>query len=161
METLILPFLMLILALDRHLAIENLALRQQLAVLRRQAKRPRIRPIDRSFWVILSRIWQDWKSALIVVKPETVIRWHRTGFRLLWKLKSRGGPGRPRVAPAVRKLIIPHSCINKMMNERINQQLPVYGRSVTPCLDITHGEVEELKKSHHSVYPSGKSRKAG
>jgi hypothetical protein len=106
METLILPFLMLILALDRHLAIENLALRQQLVVLKRQAKRPAVRTRDRIFWVILSRIWEDWKSALIVVKPETVIRWHRTGFRLLWKLKSRGRPGRPRVAPAIRRLIL-------------------------------------------------------
>ena len=70
METLILPFLMLILALDRHLAVENLALRQQLAILRRQTSRPAIRTRDRIFWVILSRIWQDWKSALILVKPE-------------------------------------------------------------------------------------------
>jgi putative transposase len=105
MEMLILPLLMLILALDRHLALENLALRQQLAILSRQTKRPRIRTLDRIFWVIVSKLWRDWRDALAIVKPETVIRWHRKGFRLFWKLRSRGRPGRPPVDPATRRLI--------------------------------------------------------
>jgi len=63
------------------LAAENLALRQQLIVLRRSVKRPRIRWHDRAFWVWLARVWKEWKSALIIVKPETVARWHREGFR--------------------------------------------------------------------------------
>jgi putative transposase len=105
MEMLILPLLMLILALDRHLALENLALRQQLAILSRQTKRPRIRTLDRIFWVIVSKLWRDWRDALAIVKPETVIRWHRKGFRLFWKLRYRGRPGRPPVDPATRRLI--------------------------------------------------------
>jgi putative transposase len=64
------------------LAAENLALRQQLAVLQVLAKRPRLRKRDRIFWVWLSWLWSDWRSSLMIVKPETVIRWHREGFRL-------------------------------------------------------------------------------
>ncbi len=65
------------------LALENLALRQQLAVLRRSARRPRLRPRDRIFWVLLRRYCTDWRFHLILVKPETVVAWHRRGFKLL------------------------------------------------------------------------------
>ena len=106
MEPLILPIFLLICGLNRHLAIENLALRRHLAILRRQTNRPRIRIQDRLFWVIVSRLWYDWRNVLTVVKPETVIRWHRMGFSLFWKLKSRGRPGRPAASPATRRLII-------------------------------------------------------
>ena len=68
----------------RELALENVALRQQLAVLRRSVKRPRLSKVDREFWVLLRRIWTDWESVLVLVKPETVIRWHRCGFRRYW-----------------------------------------------------------------------------
>ena len=61
------------------LALENLALRQQLSVLRRGIKRPRLRPRDRIFWVLLKRLCEDWRSHLILVKPETVVSWHRLG----------------------------------------------------------------------------------
>ncbi len=78
-----------------RLAIENLALRQQLTVYKQHVKRPRLRPRDRIFWVWLSRLWSHWQSALLIVQPETVIRWHRQGFKLYWRWKSRGGkPGR-------------------------------------------------------------------
>ena len=66
----------------RHdLATENLALRQQLAVVKYQCPRPRLTDADRFFWVLLSRIWSDWHVSLHIVKPETVVRWHRQGFR--------------------------------------------------------------------------------
>src|SRR5262249_13995606 len=88
------------------LVLENLALRHQLAVLRRTAARPRLRPCDRLFWALLSRLWHGWAEAVAIVQPETVIRWHRAGFRLFWTWKSRrNGPGRPAVAPEVRALI--------------------------------------------------------
>lgn len=64
------------------IAAENLALRQQLAVLQVSAKRPKLRRRDRIFWVWLSRLWTGWRSSLIIVKPETIVRWHREGFRL-------------------------------------------------------------------------------
>ncbi len=86
------------------LALENLALRQQLAVLRRSVKRPRLRPRDRVFWILLRRLCPDWRSHLILVKPDTVVRWHRRGFRLFWRWKSRSG-GRPRIDPEVMALI--------------------------------------------------------
>jgi putative transposase len=71
-------------------------LRQQLAIMKQKNKRPKIRIRDRIFWVFLSRFWKDWKSVLIVVKPATVINWHRKGFKLFWAYKSREkGPGRP------------------------------------------------------------------
>src|SRR5450631_1239256 len=73
------------------LTIENLALRQQLANLRRISGRPRLRNSDRAFWVVLSRFWSRWADALVVVKPETVVRWHRAGFRLFWPWRSRAG----------------------------------------------------------------------
>ena len=74
---------------DSDLALENLALRQQLAILKRPKKRLQIRTKDRLFWIMLCRFWSNWRQALIVVKPETVIRWHRKGFKLFWKFKSR------------------------------------------------------------------------
>jgi putative transposase len=90
---------------QRDLALENLALRQQLAILKRQTKRPRLTWVDRAYWVAMSRLWRDWREALIVVKPQTVIGWHRQGFRLYWRWKSRNKGGRPRVDPEVRALV--------------------------------------------------------
>jgi hypothetical protein len=68
----------------REMALENLALRQQLTVFKRYCPRPRLRKSDRLFWVCLAEIWKDWRRALIIVKPETVVSWHRKGFRLFW-----------------------------------------------------------------------------
>ena len=66
------------------LQVENLALRHQLAVLRRSVKRPKVTSADRLFWAWLCDAWRDWRSSLLIVKPETVIGWHRQGFRLFW-----------------------------------------------------------------------------
>jgi hypothetical protein len=79
------------------LLLKNAALRQQLDVLCRQAKGPRLRRADRVFWIWLSRRWPRWKSALVIVKPETVLHWHREGYRRYWRWKSKGKPGRPRI----------------------------------------------------------------
>ena len=87
-----------------NLAVENIALRQQLAVMKRTNKRPNIRVTDRLFWVLLSRIWTGWRQSLVIVKPNTVVRWHRNGFKLFWKYKSKG-PGRPRVSREIRDLV--------------------------------------------------------
>ncbi len=76
----------------RHdLGLEILALRQQLAVVKRKHPRPRLRTLDHWFWLVLRRVWVRWAEALIVVQPETVVRWHRAGFRLYWRLRSCGG----------------------------------------------------------------------
>src|SRR5690606_24020014 len=71
------------------LAVENAALRQQLAAYRRRRKRPNLKPSDRLVWVLLARIWTPWRTSLAFVQPQTVIRWHRQGFGLLWRWKSR------------------------------------------------------------------------
>ena len=88
------------------LQMENLALRHQLAVLRRSVKRPKVTSADRLFWAWLCDAWSDWRSSLFIVKPETVIGWHRKGFRLFWTWKvRRGQPGRPPVSKEIRQLI--------------------------------------------------------
>ncbi len=73
----------------RELALENLALRQQLATLKFRYPRPQLTDSDRLFWVVLSRLWPAWTDILHIVQPATVIRWHRQGFRYYWRWKSR------------------------------------------------------------------------
>src|SRR5437660_647924 len=89
------------------LGLENLALRHQIGVLHRSAgKRPKLTAGDRLLWICLSRLWRDWRSALAIVKPETVVAWHRAAFRLFWTWKVRcGKPGRPVISSEVRDLI--------------------------------------------------------
>lgn len=110
------------------LQLENIALRQQVAVLKREKPRPCLRPLDRLFWVFLSRLWPRWKDALVIVSPETVIGWHRQGFRLFWKWKScRGKPGRPRTSKEIRELI-----------QRMSRENPLWG------VPRIHGELLKL-----------------
>src|SRR6202162_934173 len=91
----------------RSLLLENLALRQQLAVLKRRHPRPRLDLLDKLFWVAVRRFWSGWQQSLIVVTPETVVRWHRAGFCLYWKLisKVRRPVGRRQTPKEVRELI--------------------------------------------------------
>ena len=98
------------------LQVENLALRHQIGVLKRSAKgRPQLTVVDRGLWVWLCSVWRDWRSALVIVKPETVVAWHRKGFRLFWTWKVRHGkPGRPKVAKETRELIRRMSLENPM-----------------------------------------------
>jgi transposase InsO family protein len=88
-----------------RLVIENLALRQQLAILQHTTPRPRLRTFDRAFWVVLSRTWSRWAEALAIVKPATVIAWHRRGFARFWTNKSKP-IGRPPLAGEVVALIV-------------------------------------------------------
>ena len=88
------------------LQLEVLALRHQLQVLQRtRPRRLRLAKTDRLLWVLLSRIWTGWETALVIVKPETVIAWHRRGFRLWWTWKSPRRMGRPTLSADVRMLI--------------------------------------------------------
>ena len=79
----------------RNLLLENLVLRQQLAVLTRRRRRPSLRMSDRIFWVAIQGVWNGWRQPLAIVVPETVVRWHRAGFRLYWawlsRRRARGG----------------------------------------------------------------------
>jgi len=123
-------------------AFENLALRQQVAVFKQSVKRPRLRPRDRVFWVVLSRLWPNWRSALAIVQPETVIRWHRKGFKLYWQWKSRAGkPGRPRIEREIRALI-----------RRMSRENPTWGapRILSELLLLGH-EVAEATVAKYMV----------
>jgi putative transposase len=114
--------------------IEILALRHQLAVLQRQKKRVSLGAADRLLWVLLlSRIWNQWRSALVVVKPETVIAWHRKGFRLYWRWKSRAWKcGRPCVSRETRDLIRQMSKANPLWGApRIHGELLKLGIEVS------------------------------
>src|SRR5258705_11539753 len=111
--------------------IEILAIRHQFAVLQRQKKRVSLRAADRLLWVLLSRIWNQWRSALVVVKPETVIAWHRKGFRLYWRWKSRE-VCRPCVSGETRDLIRQMSKANPLWGApRIHGELLKLGIEVS------------------------------
>jgi putative transposase len=86
-------------------ALEVLALRQQVAVLKRKRPRPPLNSLDRLFWTALHHLWSRWADVLVIVKPETVVGWHRAGFRLYWRWRSRRRSGRPKVTAEVRGLI--------------------------------------------------------
>jgi putative transposase len=112
----------------RAIALENVALRQQLSIFRRTVRRPHLRTSDRVFWVLLAKAWQDWRSALIVVQPDTVVRWHRQWLRRRWTQRSpRTRPGRPSTPAAIRTLV-----------DQMTEANPLWG---APRL---HGELGKL-----------------
>jgi len=86
-------------------ALEVLALRQQVAVLKRKRPRPKLNPLDRLFWIALRHCWSRWTEVLVIVKPDTVIGWHRAGFRLYWRWRSRSRGGQPKISGEIRALI--------------------------------------------------------
>ena len=91
----------------RQLALENLALRQQLAVYKRTIIRPPLRPTDRFFWIGLAKIWTGWRQALVIVTPATVLHWQRLRFREYWtKLSGSSNGGRPQVQAEIKALIL-------------------------------------------------------
>jgi transposase InsO family protein len=114
------------------LLAENLALRQQLVVYQRSVRRPKLRNSDRHFWVWLSCLWKEWKSVLLIVQPSTVVKWHREGFRLYWKWKSRPGKvGRPKTPKEVRALIRQMSQENVLWGApRIQAELHLLGHDI-------------------------------
>jgi putative transposase len=102
----ILRFMLLIFAGHKEVALENAALRQQLAILKRDRPRPTLHRRDRLFWILLMKMWTKWKSALVIVQPATVVNWQRRRFKQYWwKLSQRKGPGRPQVSAELRKLV--------------------------------------------------------
>ena len=105
----------------RRLAIENLALRQQLAVYKRTAPRPRLRTMDRLFWVGLARVWTGWRQPLVIVTADTVLRWQRRRFRDYWtKLSARPTGGRPRVNAEIKALVARMAGANPLLRRSTN-----------------------------------------
>lgn len=125
------------------LVVENLLLRQQLAILRRTKPRPRLRPIDRALWVTASRLWSRWADSLAIVQPATVIAWHRRGFARWWAWKSRP-TGRPPLAPELVSLIERTARENPLWaaaESRANWQSSVIRSIRTPWPRICRGQL--------------------
>jgi putative transposase len=101
-----LRFIILILACHKQIALENAALRQQLTILKRTQPRPKLRHHDRLFWIVLMKIWKQWRTALVIVQPTTVVSWQRRRFNQYWSwLSQKKEPGRPQVSTELRKLV--------------------------------------------------------
>ena len=116
----------------RSLVFENLALRQQLAIYHRTRPKPTLRWSDRLFWVGLRLAWPDWKSALVLLRPATVISWHRRGFAWYWTRRSRPRGGRPQVDADMRRLTREMSRANPLWGApRIHGELLKLGFDVS------------------------------
>src|SRR5262249_388657 len=102
------------------LVADNLCPRQQLVVLQRHKPRPRLEEADRRFWILACRCFSGWRTSLLIVKPETVLRWHRQGWRTSWRRRSRrrGRPGRRPIAPELRTLIRRMTMENRLWGQR-------------------------------------------
>ena len=127
----------------RRLLLENLALRQQIAVLKRKHARPRLAALDKLFWVLVRRFWSEWKQALIIVGPETVVRWHRSGFAMYWRAISRGRRivGRRRTSKEVRDLIF------RMVAENSTWGAPrIHGELLMLGFDISERTISRWMK---------------
>src|SRR5262245_37796466 len=124
----------------RQLALENLALRQQLAVYKRAAPRPRLRLADRLFWAGLARFWTGWRQALVIVSPDTVLRWQRRHFREYWtQLSRRSTGGRPRIDTGIAALVRKMAAANPLWGApRIHGELQKLG------IDIAERSVSRL-----------------
>ena len=139
-----------------ELVAENALLRQQLIILRRHVKRPACTKTDRMLLVLLARTVRTWKQALFIVQPETLLRWHRQGFQLYWKYKSRAASTKPRISPETVALIKEIARDNRLWGaERIRGELLKLGLRVclphdpevyetcAPC-KTTRAELEDL-----------------
>ena len=136
----------------RDLLLENLALRQQIAALKRLHPQPRIPTSDKLFWVVLRRFWPRWRQALSFVQPETVVRWHKAGFKLYWAWLSRprARAGRKCVAKELRELIFRMVAENPTWGApRIHGELKILG------FDISERTVLRwMKKTPRSPEPA-------
>src|SRR5438094_4042840 len=111
----LLRLLPLLCGAHRHVALENLALRHQLAVYKKRVPRPKGRRSDRLFWVVLSRVWAGWRQALVIVSPHTVLRWQRRRFCEHWtKLSARPIAGRPPINAEIKALVTRMAAANPL-----------------------------------------------
>ncbi len=135
------------------LAAENLALRHQLSCLRHPKTRPKLQPLDRFFWALLNRFWPRWRELLVIVKPATVILWHRMGFRLFWRWRSRHrGGGRPKVSAEIRELIVEMATTNVGWGApRIHGELSKLG------IDVAESTVSKYMPKREAPAGSGQN----
>ena len=126
------------------LVAENARLRQQLIILHRQVKKPTVSPADRLWLVLLASRVKHWKEALLIFKPDTLLRWHRQGFRLFWKFKSRHRSGGPRLEAETVALIKQMARENRLWGaERIRGEL--LKRGVTVAKHTIHTYITRVR----------------
>ena len=138
---------------SRHsLLLENLALRQQLVVLKRRHPRPKLDLFDKLFWLVVRRCWSGWKQALLVVTPETVVRWHRAGFRWYWRVisKVRKPVGRRPTSKEVRDLMF------QMVAENPSWGAPrIHGELLMLGFDVSERTISRwMKRASSDPEPS-------
>jgi len=133
-----------------NLTAENVALRHQLIVLKRKQNRPNLKARDRLFWVILSRIWPGWRNAVLIVQPDTVVRWHRKVFKIYWRHKSRNGKrGRPPLDPEVKAFVL------KMIEANHTWGAPkIHGDLLKLGIEVSERTVSGLLRRHRPKSPS-------
>jgi hypothetical protein len=133
-----------------YLTAENLALRQQLIILKRNQNRPSLKVRDRVFWKVLSRVWPSWRDSLVIVQPETVIGWQRRAFRFYKRCKSRGpNRGRPKLEPEVKSLVLKLSKANPLWGApRIHGELLKLG------IEISERSVSGIIRRNNPKPPS-------
>jgi hypothetical protein len=131
---LVFRFVRLLLSGHQAVAIENAALRVQIAAFQRKRKRPLLTTLDRVFWITLRSLWSDWRNPLIYVQADTVVRWQRERFRRFWARLSkpqRRRRGRPRTAAELRRLIVQMVAANPLWAPRIHGELKMLGIAIS------------------------------
>ena len=120
-----------------QLQLEIVYLRKQLEILARSSTKPRFRPSDRFFFSTLTDVYSSWTETLLIVKPKTVIRWHRHSFRLYWRRKSKAVPGRPKIPQAQINLI------RQMANDNPLWGAPrIHGEMLKLGIDISEATIQ-------------------
>jgi Integrase core domain len=134
----------------RHdLVVENLLLRHQLHVALRSRPRPDLKTRDRFFWLVARSLYPEWKRHVILVRPETVVRWHRRGWRLYWRWRSSHHLGRPRLSPEIRELIATMASENPLWaTERIRGELLKLG------IVVSSRSIRRYRRGRQSRPPS-------
>ena len=154
--------LVLTIALDltrprAELIAENAILRQQLFILHRQGKKPRFTQADRLWLVLLASRVQSWKATLLILKPDTLLRWHRQGFRLFWKLKSRFRGGRPRVADETIALIQKMARENRLWGAEPQRRVPgerIHGELIKLGIQVAKATIQKYIRLARLYYPA-------
>src|SRR6266536_3386271 len=130
-----------------QVALENLALREQLGIFQRSVRHPKIRQRDRLFWVCLRKVWREWSSALVIVRPETVLDWQRKRFKRYWcQLSQNKNPGRPRRGADIRKLV------KAMAEANLSWGAPrIHGELLKLGIEISERTVSRLMAQRHTA----------
>ena len=146
------PFLSLVFKSSNDIKLENIALRSQLALYKQRYEKQKLSkptptPAFRQLWVILSKYLANWKSHLVLVKPETVIKWHRTAFKLYWRRKS-SKTGRPRISQETIKLIKKVHHENPLLSpEKIHEKLQLLGIEKPPAPNTIAKYIPSIRKT--------------